>query len=363
MDEKRLELLRQYAENPDSIQNASLDEKATYVDLVIEGCAHNIPEALEIMAYACYGGNGIFECDWNKSEECLLKLIQLSDNPNPYYHYSLGNIYLYGQGYNGIPDYEKAFKHFTMGAMSANVKSICKLSDMFVQGIGIPQDLLMGVGMLIDIHPTVLERLCDGDYACNYADVAVRFGRIMEMENDDDDEGANLRTAFSYYNCAKYTMALCKASCKDRFDDQLEAEILSEYERVKALLPADYIKDELIVEHPKPILDMLEKSVGLDIELFEKDGKWYMHGARLAGEGNPRYVLIKCPEIEYCGLVNEFTLRVIGISEDTAAEYAGKPVKVYIDEIRGDGYGTWEFIYGDSVLMKVECEGFGVGKK
>ena len=89
--------------------------------------------AMRIKAYACYGGNCVYECDWAESARLLEKLwrdFSFGQAAN-----TLGYIYYYGRlDPAGKPDYEKAFFYFSIGSTYGIVESKYKLADMFVNG-------------------------------------------------------------------------------------------------------------------------------------------------------------------------------------------------------------------------------------
>ena len=117
------------------------EEVDTYKQMVLQGVEKDWPEALEALAYASYGGNNVFPENWKKSEECLLRLIELSDAPNPAYYNTLGYIYYYGRTTNRVPQYEKAYQYFSIAAIDGLFEATYKTADMLIAGKGVPKNI------------------------------------------------------------------------------------------------------------------------------------------------------------------------------------------------------------------------------
>lgn len=143
-----------------------------------EFCAVNDTKALEIKAYACYGdGSAIYEQDWFASRDCLEKLMEIS--PGPQYANTLGYIYYYGRCNKGIPEYEKAFKCFSIGAAGGHPESRYKLADMFMHGYGVTKNERTAANLIRESYEKELEQFCEGDFSSNFADAAFRMGNVF----------------------------------------------------------------------------------------------------------------------------------------------------------------------------------------
>ena len=87
------------AKNPaDKIPDIFIEKYRSYVETL---CEHNIELGLLEKAYGSYTGNAVFKQDWKISEELLLKLVEL--HQNPWAANSLGYIYYYGRTTNDVP--------------------------------------------------------------------------------------------------------------------------------------------------------------------------------------------------------------------------------------------------------------------
>ena len=155
-----------------------INEIQTFRQFTDEFCAVNDTKALEIKAYACYGdGSAIYEQDWFASRDCLEKLMEIS--PGPQYANTLGYIYYYGRCNKGIPEYEKAFKCFSIGAAGGHPESRYKLADMFMHGYDVTKNERTAANLIRESYEKELEQFCEGDFSSNFADAAFRMGNVF----------------------------------------------------------------------------------------------------------------------------------------------------------------------------------------
>lgn len=102
------------------------EDKKTFIKFMNDLVAKDNPYGLWVKCYSHYGGNEYVGENYKISEECLLKLIDIDYNDN--YSDTLGYIYYYGRVNNGIPEYEKAYKYYSLSALSGNVEARYKIA-------------------------------------------------------------------------------------------------------------------------------------------------------------------------------------------------------------------------------------------
>lgn len=132
--------------------------------------------AVKDTAYGYYGGNHLLECDWKKSEEALLRLLDLGEM---YAANSLG--YIYYSNRLGQPDYENAFHYFSIAANCGITEAQYKLSDLYRKGHGVKKDLDKAFSLLEPLYDKLLKQYQNGWYECSFADVALRMGYCYEQ--------------------------------------------------------------------------------------------------------------------------------------------------------------------------------------
>lgn len=158
-------------------------------------------DVILIRAYSYYGGNSFCPCDYKKAEENLLKLV---DNGNTYAANSLGYIYYYGRVNDGVPQYDLAYKYFTISALDKEPEAIYKLSDMFKNGYYVSKNYELAARLLDDIYFPQLNSLENG-YNNKFADIALRMGLMCENGYYFQE---NKEIAMLYYVLAKAAMII-----------------------------------------------------------------------------------------------------------------------------------------------------------
>lgn len=201
--------------NDDRLVSADEETKAAYRKILDSLCDENDLEALKTKAYACYGhGNAAYGQDWPASLACLLKMMELA--PDPQTANTLGYMYYYGRCTDGIPEYDKAFYYFSIGAAGWYYESRYKLADMFRHGYGVAKNPKASATLIWELYHEQIKKIRDGQFSCNFADVALRAGNICKEGIDrrpDADE------AFYYYLQARYAIKMRMLS-EDNFGDQ-----------------------------------------------------------------------------------------------------------------------------------------------
>lgn len=345
--------INKFMDNNILLDSASEDEKRQYYEYVEEGCAKMWPIALEAKAYACYGGNSVYPCDWYASRDCLLKLIDLVGDENIFAYNTLGYIYYYGRCNDGVPEYDMAFKYFSIGAANGVYESMYKLADMFAGGKGVPKSLAAAAKIITGMYDENHDIFCNGDYSGKFADVALRMGALYEHGDGVDVE---IEKAYHFYLQARYAIDKRIANYDYYGDMEVCKKIDDAIERVSKLLPEDFIKKNQTFQTPALLGIMLAESAGLDIELYIENGEYCLRVTRLASETMLNNILITLPQINYCEFTNEVILHVNGISNISTEEL---PFKAFITSIRhGDERLMWEFCCRDRVMLSFCCEEF-----
>lgn len=174
----------------DNLQNASENEIHLYRQFVDDLCRKDDITALRTKGYGCYGGDHVFECDWQASLECVTRLYELTGEPQ--YANTLGYIYYYGRCWDGQPQYEEAFRYFSIGAAGFYYESRYKLADMFLKGQGVVRNTKIACSLLEELYEQNLAYMLDGQFDCKFADIALRLGSCAESRilADADDRAA-----------------------------------------------------------------------------------------------------------------------------------------------------------------------------
>ncbi len=331
------------------------EEFGTYRDLVLQGYEKDWPEALEALAYASYGGNNVFPEDWNLSEKCFLRLIEISEDPSPYWYNSLGYIYYYGRTTNHEPQYEKAYQYFSIGGIHGIFESLYKMADMLVAGKGVPKNVQAAAKMVLAVYKENRTLFEEGNMTCQFADAALRLGGLHER---GDGVEKDPEAAYSLYLQAQYAIRE-RMKAADHFGDKKVAGRIEEaLARAKAALPEDFFQNSLQSEVPNLIGALLQDSEGLDMAVFERDGQCYLLARRADGneDGEVRKMLLMLPRMNLCTLTDTVIMR---IDEPEDVLRFTKEDSVFVTNIRlSEEDGFWYFRYMDHPVIAVKCKGF-----
>ena len=291
------------------------DITAMYVKTVNELAAADVPIGLHEKAYACYGkGNAGFDEDWETSRDCLLKLEEIS--PSSQYANTLGYIYYYGRCNGGVPEYEKAFYWFSIGAAGGIYESRYKIADMVKDGKGCHKDREIAAHIIWDLYNENLERFCRGWGRTKFADIALRVGGLYR-------DGVNCRIdaceAYRYFLMAKLAIRMRRQYCDAYGDESVERNIDDAIEKI---LPETYYmqkKDVVDVD----LQDLLRFAIGygrrvsMDYRMMPAGKGKYRLTFRIHDRPGTKYASkfpVCLPAAHFCGLLEKLVV-IAEISE------------------------------------------------
>ena len=247
MDEEALEKARRYTE---------------------ELCREDNVFALRLKGYACYGGNRLYECNWTAARDCMLRLRELADDAE--YANTLGYIYYYGRCNGGEPEYEKAFPQFSYAAANGLFEAIYKLGDLYSHGYGCRKSEKTARNLYHMVYNETKKKFLRG-YDASFADAALRLGKVFEYGIGTD---ANPAAAYCLYLEADFA-AKIRAEHSDFFGDHSVVKRTGQaLERVARKLPAEFFRDVLWLDTPRPVVDFLEDGYRCELSFQKKRGRW-----------------------------------------------------------------------------------------
>ncbi len=160
------------------LRGADENTRKMFVDFVGDLADHNDPDAIRILGYASYGGNSLFDCDWELAARCMDKLWR--EFGFGYAANSLAHIYYDGRLSDGRPDYGNAFKYFAIGSFMGVTEASCKLADMYMNGQYVAQSYENASTILEGLYARALVRFESGDRNTHLADVAYRLAMTQQ---------------------------------------------------------------------------------------------------------------------------------------------------------------------------------------
>ncbi len=316
--------------NDDRLLSADDDIKEAYRKILDSLCDADDKEALKIKAYACYGhGNAAYGQNWPESQKCLLRLMEIA--PDPQIANTLGYMFYYGRCTDGIPEYDKAFYYFSIGAAGYYYESRYKLSDMFKNGYGVAKNPEAAAGLIWELYNEQLDKICDGQFNSEFADVALRAGGLLK---DGINCIPNADRAFCFYLQAKYAIRM-RMLATDSYGDRRVAAAIDH--AIDDILPnTEYAKRKKTVHLIDPLL-LLCNALGKNHHLEMKIKKISDSEAKLTfrivpyenGETQPK-IFVTIPEAHFCGLLPKVCVKAEKIKE---FEVAGETDTVYFDSV------------------------------
>ncbi len=296
------------------LERATNDELKLFVQYVEELCVKDNEAALYAKAYGCYGGNRAFLCDWVTSRECLLKLMEQDENP--FLANTLGYIYYYGRCTNGEPEYEKAFKYFSIGAAGYVYESRYKLADMFRNGYGVPKNNKIASSMIWELYDENIKYMYKGQFDCKFADIALRAGNLFR---DGIDCDAEPDAAYFYYLQAEFAIKMRMLE-DDHYGDVKVADGIGS--AIEEILPqTSYVKPKRTVNHYNLgciISHRHKKHRLLEMKIKKLKNGEYSLCFRMVpkdGEKYPLKFFVTSPEAHFCGMLDTITAKTVNCTK------------------------------------------------
>ena len=286
------------------LSNKDIEMARIYVDFL---CDMKNETGLKVKAWSSYTGNLLYPQNWKLAEMYLLK--SLEEYQNPYAANALGYIYYYGRVNDGVAEYDKALQFFTLASMANIIEARYKLTDFMVSGKGFPMQMPnYAYNILVDMYKNeLLPKFREGNFSCEFADVAIRLGNLfMDTAEEDAEDAMN---AYMYYLISKYALDLRMKSFEQYGDKSILAKLLPKIEKAKNLYRNNFraTKKELgkdinliirFVEQAKPIVTVKEN----------KKGEYSLKLMSFEFETFAAKELIVLPESDYCSLIGKIKL-------------------------------------------------------
>jgi len=331
-----------YMAQNDRVNHASEKELQLYRKYLDEYCEEGRPEALQIKAYDCYGGDAAYECDWELSREYLEKFFK--ETGDPYAANTLGYIYYYGRTNRGKPNYAKALKYFSIGATCGIYESMYKLGDMYLNGYGIPEMRKAAANLYREVYEECVPLFCRGQYECKLADAALRIGGLFEKNGDYEN-------AYAYYLQADLAIRKRMETIDYYGDNKVRESIRTALENAKEIYHAEH-------EYQYPsYVDLMELCFALTdgftrrikaVPGLDKKGNTTLQLTRLPlpGEEEAAPILLTFPVMDWCGTMETVTLTGNG---NPKCESTTEDDSFIFNHIKQEEEDTILFCYDDEV--------------
>ena len=354
------------AEKPaDKIPDVFKDKYRSYVEIL---CDKDIELGLLEKAYGSYTGNAIYPQDWKTAEENLIKLVDVCKNPLA--ANSLGYIYYYGRTNNGVSDYEKALKYFTIAQIAGISEAKYKLCDMLTEGKGFPAKMPeIAFKSISNMYNELLNEFRGETYSCEFADVAIRMGNYYY---DLAKKGScSFYFAYQYYMIAKYALELRMKNDPQYGDESVMKRLMPKYQDAKEHFHKE-LQDNNAADGPLNILEdfLLNNTARVQVRKL-KDAKYkIIITMNPINPNNAFYTkeLVAIPHLDYCKLISKIELVSGKAPEFTTSKRSNfniDMVEVEDDELN---FCIFEDIKDEEegvllkVIMRLDKEYLGISK-
>lgn len=374
-DSQKRHMISEYEEEK-SLEDAGDEEVALYRRCVADLEEQGDVQALKALAWGYYEGNRAYMQNWYLSEKYLLKLYNKTGDA--FAANALGYIYYYGRTSSGIPDYPRAFKYFSIGALAGVDESIYKAADMLIYGRGVPANVDVGLNMIIDGYKDSCERFCSGEYECKFADYALRMGNICR---DRLVYNMSLRDAYKFYLEADFAIKKRRQVCNYIGDGTVELRINNELKKVREKADLDLNRKELKADFPVYINQIYEDRFPVKVTIKVKKGartgtlkiERYRFGNEIKDifedDGQEAFkdffsvpkTLLSFPELSWATLTSEITYY---LEEIVVAQTSEKGPSFFSDGFRrNENTNALEFYSQGELVGAIEARWYVIRKE
>lgn len=270
---------------------------------------------LRLKAYGHYTGSNIYEQDWQESEKYLLRMLEESEDACA--AGSLGYIAYYGRTNGGVPDYEKALKYFSIAALADNSEAKYKLCDLLLAGKGFPVKMPhLAESVLRGLYCRLGPEFLDGSYGCEFADVAIRLGRIYMAWAESNEEA--VKTAYAYFLIGRRALELRMQKKRQFGDESVMRRLLPDLEKAKALYHELEAKQGIVRMNPAfhYILHLAADHEPIAVSMKKGKDDRPVVSIRLAQDKDyPYRKFIAVPELDFCGFISKVKLISYNVSK------------------------------------------------
>ena len=291
-------LIESFTERTDLMND---EQKTRYRQLIEEACGEKDQLAMRLKGYACYGGSELYECDWETSRELITELFDMTGNPQ--YANTLGYIYYYGRCNDGVPEYDKAFQYYSVGAAHDLLESMYKLADMFKHGYGCIKSEQTSEYIIDKLYSNTWPRFCKGEDA-SFADIALRRAAANHKKG-------NLATALKCYLEADYAIKK-RLKVSDFFGNvKVQENITNSLNEVKKEFPENFFVDEISIRYPYHLLDCIANEINYRVTITPIRDNRYRFRIKAVEDVPEANIFIVIPELERVTLTNTFECELV----------------------------------------------------
>ena len=335
----------------DSIDKESPATQKLYKRCLDILCAEKDPKAIQRRGYCYYCGTKIYPNDWIKARNAFLEYYQLTGDASA--ANTLGYIYYYGRCNKGIPEYEEAFKYFSIGHAYTYFESTYKLADMFAHGYGVVKEGDTANHLYWSVYQQTLKRFIKEDYSGKFADAALRMGNCFRY---GIGARTDLETAYFYYLQADLAIRK-RTEVADHYGDTV---VFNGVQRALEEVRKEYAEKgrKTIFANPRWLSWTLIDHRRCKLKIRElEDGVLSLTTSPMKRRDEERapLMLITIPKSDYCELTDKFKLRTY---KNCEYSIPGGGNEILFDSYQYNWNGTTEFYLGDDLVGTITTDAY-----
>lgn len=362
MDDIKDDYIREL-DNDLILKDADRYTKKLFIRYVNELCEVNNFNALRIKGFACLGGNSVFKCDFKEAARCME--ILWKEGGFGYAANTLGFICLEGRLTDGIPDYDQAFRYFSIGHAFGISESTYKLAEMFMEGICVAKNPEMAASLLERLYIDARYRFEQEDFEGAFAEAAMHMGQLQLKVYNDNPMGFKFMhdQALDFFLQSKYALMRRSPygmSHSDRKISEIVDARISELSEGTKVYKASYK-----TSYPGPIRDFLSYrpsgTYTLELKIL-KNNKIKITIRRLSSKNDSisPLTLLTYREFLCCDLTDNVTVtgneaKVVSIDSDNELIFDDASI-----ESAPDGETVIRFFHGNKETAVIKAANFTV---
>ena len=337
--------------------------KKLFTKYVNELCEEKNFNALRIKGFASLGGNSVFKCDYQEAAGCME--ILWKEGGFGYAANTLGFIFYEGRLTDGVPDYDQAFRYFSIGHAFGISESTYKLAEMFMEGICVSKNPEMAASLLEKLYIDARYRFEQEDFEGSFAEAAMHMGQLQLKIFNENPAGFRFMhdQALDFFLQARYALTK-RAQFGISLSDRKLSEIIEE--RIAELTAGvRYYKTSYSTPYPGPVRDFLtyRPSGTYSLELKPlKNEKLKITIRRLSGRNETLspLTLLTYRDLLCCDLTDSVTITgndAFILSGDRESEIIFDDASI---ESAPDGETMIRFFHGNRETAAIKAAGFTV---
>ncbi|MCR5303406.1 MAG: sel1 repeat family protein [Lachnospiraceae bacterium] len=310
----------------DSIDHEPEETQQFFKTCLDRLCEKKNPRAIQKRGYCYYVGTKVYPNDWVKARDAFIEYYEMTGDASA--ANTLGYIYYYGRCNGGEPEYDKAFKYFSIGHAYTYFESTYKLADMFANGYGVVKSGETAHQLYWSVYTETIEKFIRGEFECKFADAALRMGNCFR-----DGIGVDKEPDLAYYYYLQADLAIRKRmEVSDQYGDK------TVFNRIQTALEEsrkEYTEKGKTIRfyHPNWVVWVLTDYRLGRLKLSElSNGVISIEATTIprSDEDEAPMKLISIPKADYCELKKKIRIKT---SKGAMCNFPGNPEEIVFDHV------------------------------